>query len=104
MKALDIVLHIGVGAVLAALVGWNLWFMVLATFVYAFLREQAQHRYVLIMKEIHIEGGEDGHHQRLYEVDKRGFFDFSWLGGRQVWEIAQWTIGSVVACGVWEVM
>jgi len=87
-------LHVGIGAALAALVCWNHWFMVLATFIYAFLREQAQHRWII--------GPANLPGYKYYVAEKRTFFDFGWLGRKQVSEIAQWVIGSALACGVWE--
>jgi len=85
-------LHVGVGAALTALVCWNLWFMVLATFLFATLREQAQHRYIINL------------HQQfsmtpdfpVHKVTKRTFWDWSWLKWHHVFEIAQWVVGSVL--------
>jgi hypothetical protein len=85
----NLCLHIGVGGLLAALVLWSPWFLLSATFVYAWLREQAQHR--LIITEM-------GHlHYAAYSVEKRTFFDFDWITGHRVWEIFQWVIGALVA-------
>jgi hypothetical protein len=96
-EAVNLTLHITVGAALAAGVCWNHWFMVLATFVYAFLREQAQHR-IEIGEFIYDAAPENRYHR----IKKRTFFDFGWLGWKQVWEIGQWTLGAAVACLVWE--
>jgi hypothetical protein len=88
-EAWNLVYHTVAGAALAALVAWSIWFMVLATFIYAFLREQAQHRYILTP--------EPGL-KPLVRAEKRTFFDFGWLGWRQAFEIAQWTVGAALAC------
>jgi hypothetical protein len=96
----NLFLHLGVGAALAALVVWNHWFVVLATFVYAFLREQAQHRWVI---DLASPGVPDQGDPRTYYVEKRTFFDFSWLGWRQAFEIGQWVLGAVLGCLTWEV-
>jgi hypothetical protein len=89
-EAISLTLHITVGAALAALVCWNHWFMVLATFIYAWLREQAQHRWVFV----------DG---AWGEWRKRTFFDFGWMTGHRIWEVFQWVIGAAVVCLVWEI-
>jgi disulfide bond formation protein DsbB len=74
------------------------WFLVLNTFIWASLREQAQHRYIL--EDL---GHFDGYESRLYAVHKRTFFNFGWLGKKQAWEITQWTLGAIVACLIWEI-
>jgi hypothetical protein len=85
------------GAVaMVAAVWFSHWLLILDVAIFAFLREQAQHRYetaVLVL--------EDGT-KTSYIVRKRTFFDFGWLGWQQVFEIGQWTLGAAVACGVWE--
>jgi hypothetical protein len=87
-------LHIGIGGVLTALVMWHILFINFAVFIYASLREQAQHRY-------EIETFTDRGGTKRTRVDKRTFFDFGWLGWHQVWEIAQWVIGSAVVSIPW---
>jgi hypothetical protein len=96
MKSREIgnaVLHlvVGFGLVLAAC--WSYWTLIGSTAIWAFLREQAQHRYKLERS--------DAANANLYWVEKRTFFDFSWLGWKQVFEIGQWTIGATVACVLW---
>jgi hypothetical protein len=93
---MDIFLHITVGAALAALVCWNHWFMVLATFVYASLREQAQHRYILENWSTEEEESDWGH--KVYKIEKRTFFDFRWMTGHRLWEVFQWTLGAAAVC------
>jgi hypothetical protein len=95
-EAVNLALHISVGAALAALVCWNHWFMVSATFIYAFLREQAQHRYILTRNS--------GWAQGVHAVEKRTFFDFGWMTGHRLWEVFQWVIGAVVAVGIMEIV
>ena len=69
-ETISLALHVTVAAALAALVCWNHWFMVLATFIYAALREQAQHRYILTDWLTPLEG------MHPYTVKKRTSFDF----------------------------
>jgi hypothetical protein len=85
--------HITVAAALVALVYISHWFLVFDTLIWAALREQAQHRYIL-------ETLPAGHG---YTVEKRTFFDFGWLGKKQVWEVIQWTLGAAVVCLAWEI-
>jgi hypothetical protein len=84
-EAINLGLHIGIGGALAALVMWHPLMIIFDTFIYATLREQAQHRWDM-----------DESPPR-----KRGFFDFGWLGWRQVFEIGQWVIGSAVVSIPW---
>jgi len=86
-------LHIGVGGALTALVMWHVLLVNLVVFVFAFLREQAQHRYILTRSK--------GWAQGVHAVEKRGFFDFSWLGWKQVREILQWELGSLAVSLPW---
>jgi len=88
----SLVAHITVGGALAALVCWNHWFIVLDTFIYAFLREQAQHRYILSSLPA-------GHG---YTVEKRTFFDFGWVTLHRIWEVMQWVLGAAAACLAFE--
>jgi hypothetical protein len=97
-EAVNLALHIGVGAALAAAVMWHPAFIVLATFIYAWLREQAQHRYILTEATERPRSPGD---LQLYVVDKRTFFDFGWMTGHRIWEVFQWTIGSAVAVALW---
>jgi hypothetical protein len=90
-------LHFCVAMVMVYLVWFSHWLLVLDVAIFAALREQAQHRYVTAGLVL-----EDGT-KTSYIVRKRTFFDFSWLGWQQVFEIGQWTVGAAVACGVWEI-
>jgi hypothetical protein len=99
MKKRDIgnlFLHLGFGLAFALAVGWNYWTLIGVVLVFAFLREQAQHRYILDAYD------KDPLGQILYGVNKRTFFDFGWLGWKQVSEIAQWTGGSAIGVALWE--
>lgn len=91
--ALNIPLHLALGLAVAFAVCWSYWMAIPTTLVWAFLREQAQHRWII---EEHPAIGAPS-----TALGKRTFFDFSWLGWQQVFEIAQITTGSAVACGVW---
>jgi hypothetical protein len=90
----NLALHIGVGAALAALVCWHPAFIILVTFIYAWLREQAQHRWVLTAD--HDKAAADG--RTLFRVEKQTFF--GWMTGHRIWEVFQWVIGSAVAVGI----
>ena len=101
---IDLILHVFVGAALAAAVLWHRpepfgypLYIVLVTFVYAWLREQAQHR--LRLEKHHYLSQEAGH--PVYMVEKRGFFEFDWVTGHRIWEVFQWVIGSVLAASVY---
>ena len=88
-------LHMVVAAALAVLILFNHWFIVLATFIYAWLREQAQHRWILVEN---IRLTDDG--GRLYRREKSTFF--GWMSWWRMFEVAQWTVGAFVACLVYE--
>jgi hypothetical protein len=75
---------------------WHRAFIILVTFIYTSLREQAQHRYVI---GTFVTSPYDD--KKYYTMEKRTFFDFRWLGTRQVWEIGQWVIGSAVVAVLW---
>ena len=92
-EALNLVLHLGVGGVLAGLVLYHHWFLLLATFVYAALREQAQHRLILLP----VRKG-----SKNYRIEKRTFFDFGWVTWHRIWEVFQFVIGCLVALCVYE--
>ena len=84
----NLALHIVGGAAMAAAVCWRPWLIVVVVLVFAWLREQAQHRWVFDNDAI----GEPYSAPR-----KRTFFDFGWLGWKQVAEIFQWTAGAAVS-------
>jgi hypothetical protein len=90
------ILHIVLASSLTALVMWHVLFINLAVFVYAALREQAQHRWILEHRVAKPMFNWD-----LYSIEKRTFFDFGWLGKQQAWEIAQALIGSAVVSIPW---
>lgn len=86
--------HFVIGGGLAALVLWNYWFLVPATFVYAWERERGQHRYDL-------ERADSPDIAGLYLVHKPGFF--GWLTWHRVFEVIQWTAGAAIVCGAYEI-
>jgi hypothetical protein len=90
----NLLLHIAIGGVLAALAMWHPFWIIFDTFIYAFLREQAQHRFIHGDKLL-LDG------VPVHTVQKRTFFDFGWLGWKQVFEIGQWTFGSAVVVLPW---
>jgi hypothetical protein len=92
----NMALHFGLAIVLTVLVMWHRAFIILVTFIYVSLREQAQHR--MILEDL---GYFDSYSSPLYVVHKRTFFDFGWLGKKQAWEIGQWVIGSAVVVVLW---
>jgi hypothetical protein len=96
----NLVLHLVVGGALAALVMVHPLWIIFDTFIYAFLREQAQHRWIHTREEIPINEypNQTG---KLFRIEKRTFFDFRWMGWKQVFEIAQWTFGSAVISIPW---
>ncbi len=104
MKAREIgnmALHMGVGGLLAAAVAWNYWTMIPVTFLYAFLREQAQHRFIIEryfadFTQNEIERTDVGN---VFTVEKETFF--GWITGHRIWEVFQWVIGAEVACGIY---
>jgi hypothetical protein len=93
----NLALHFTVAAALAALILFNHWFIVLATFIYTWLREQAQHRWVLTLVEAHYT---EDRADRLYRVRKSTFF--GWMSWWRMFEVAQWTVGSAMACLAYE--
>jgi hypothetical protein len=84
------------GMVLAVLPLVHHWFLALDAFIWAALREQAQHRYIL---DYPIVSGD----KILYEAKKRTFFDFGWLGKKQWQEIMETTLGAVLLLGAYEI-
>jgi len=88
--------HTAGGCALASTVVWSSWFAVLVVFVFAALREQAQHR--LRLEEHHYLSREAGH--PVYIVEKRGFFDWSWFRWKHAFEIAEWTLGAAGGVGL----
>jgi len=91
------VLHIFVmGALLAALPLISHWFLVFDAFIWATLREQAQHRYAIGDKLL-LDG------VPVYTVQKRTFFDFGWLGEKQVREILETTLGALLLVSGYDV-
>ncbi len=93
----NLALHVGAGGAITALVMYHPLFIIFATFIYVSLREQAQHRLILIADRETLTT--DG--KKLFAVEKRTFFDFGWLGKRQMFEIAQWTIGAALVSIPW---
>ncbi len=98
-------LHILVlGAAFTALPLWNHHWLILTAFIWSALREQAQHRYILTRATAAARVDHAGD-LTLYAVDKRTFWDFGWLGWRQVREIAETTGGAaliVLAYDFWK--
>jgi hypothetical protein len=90
----NLVAHFTVAYVLAALVCWNFWFVVLATFIYAWLREQGQHRWVILTVD-------DLVCERKYNTVYKQTF-FGWMTWHRIWEVFQWTFGAATACGIWQ--
>lgn len=97
----NLFLHIGVGGALAATVLWHPAFIIVVTFVYAWERERAQHRYVFTHAEAQYARSGAG---KLYLIKKRSFTDFGWVTGHRIWEVFQWVIGAAVACAIWEIL
>ena len=105
MKARELgnmALHLTVGLTLTLAACWNFWLLVPVTFVYAFLREQAQHRYILGEPYTFHPPVEGSTQDRYYRIEKRTFFDFSWMTFHRMWEVMQWTLGSAIGCGIWQ--
>lgn len=96
-ETINMSLHILVGFALAFAVAWNHWMMLLATFVYAWLREQAQHRWILRRDPIQLLDEPE-----LFMVEKESFF--GWVTLHRVWEVLQWTIGAAIACLIAELI
>lgn len=87
-------LHMGVALALAFAMVWENWLIVPATFIYTWLREQAQHRWILTKAM----GGEEPGSLNLFAVDKQSFF--GWMTWHRMFEVFQWTAGSAVGVGV----
>jgi hypothetical protein len=85
-------LHIGVGGALTALVMWHVLFINLAVFIYAWLREQAQHLYDYETEWF------PGGSCKLHRVPV-GFF--GWMTWHRMFEVFQWVIGSAVVSIPW---
>ena len=74
------------GAVaLTAAVLWNYWLLIPVTFVWAWLREQAQHRYIF----------DDSN-----RIAGKATF-FGWMTWHSMWEAAQWALGAAAVCVAW---
>lgn len=96
-ETINLFLHLGLGLFLTALVLYHRYFLLFDTFIYAWLREQAQHRYII---------GKP--YERLGDswtqtVQKRTFWDFSWMTWHSMFEVFQWVIGCAVALGLYEI-
>ena len=85
----NLFLHLGVAGALAGLVCWNYWFVVLATFVYAWLREQAQHRWIITGPMPHLS-------YPAYQLENSTFF--GWMTWKRMGEVFAWTGGSILGC------
>jgi hypothetical protein len=96
----NLALHIGVGAALAVGVMWHPAFIILATFIYAWLREQAQHRWIHRDYE-QVDDVEFGTFW-TYRIESQTFF--GWMTGHRIWEVFQWVIGAAVAVGIMEIL
>jgi len=96
-EAGNMALHIVGGGVMAYAACWSLWTLVLSMFIYGWLREQAQHRYIF---EQLTEDSEIFAPQ--YGIEKRPFFDFGWMKWHHVWEAGQWALGAAVAVSAWK--
>ena len=96
----NMALHFAVGGLLAAAVAWNHWMMVSATFVYAFLREQAQHRWIIGESRTVHPPTENSTQFVFHQIEKQSFF--GWITGHRLWEVFQWTLGAVIGCGIAE--
>lgn len=97
MKARDLAnipLHVGLGLGLAAAVLWWHPAVIPVTFIYFFLREQAQHRYIITGPMPHLS-------YPAYSVEKRGFFDFGWVTWHSTFEALQGTAGAAVGYALW---
>jgi hypothetical protein len=91
---MDIALHIIGGFLVSAAIMWIHWLAIPALLIMGFLREQAQHRWILTVSEPHDDG------IRLYMVEKQTFF--GWITGHRLWEVAQWGIGATIAAVAWQ--
>ena len=99
-ETINLLLHITVGGVLTGLVLWQSYFVLLMVFIFAWLREQAQHRKILI-EEGTVTGFELGT-VRTYRVEKETFF--GWMTGHRIFEVFQWVIGCFVALVLYELL
>ena len=89
----NMALHIGVGGAITALVMVHPLFIIFATFIYAWLREQAQHRYDYGFSGITV-GGEP-------TLKKTNVGFFGWMTGHRIFEVFQWVIGAAVVSIPW---
>jgi hypothetical protein len=85
-------LHLGGAAAMVAAVWWHDAMIIPVIGIWAWLREQAQHRYILTRSK--------GWAQGVYSVEKRSFWDWSWVTWHRVWEAAQWPLGAAVCYGL----
>ena len=92
----NLALHVTVGGAFAAAVAWAYWCIIPVTFIWAFLREQAQHRYILTDT---LSGT-----PRRYLVKKRTFWDFGWLNRHRFGEVCAWTVGSALGLFVFKLL
>lgn len=86
--------HVLLCLALAALVLVHRNFLLLATFVYMALREQAQHRYILTELS-HLS-------YPAYSIQKRTFWDFGWVTWKRFGEVMQGVLGCAIALGGYE--
>ena len=87
-ESINLALHITLAGALTALVMWHVLFINLAVFIYAWLREQAQHLY-----DWDVDGS-----GRIIKTTT-GFF--GWMTWHRMWEVFQWVIGSAVVSIPW---
>jgi hypothetical protein len=92
----NMALHFAIAIALTALVMWHREFIIFVTFIYLWLREQAQHRWIVTFVQ-HDTSAPPG--TGLYHLDKSTFF--GWMTWHRIWEVFQWTIGSAIAVAVW---
>jgi hypothetical protein len=90
--------HFFVPVVLIGLIYLNHWFLVLETFLYVWLREQAQHRW--IHEEFATGLGPHVIGHTVYTIEKQTFF--GWMDWHRMGEVLVATAGAIVACLVWE--
>ena len=88
--------HVLLALVLVSLVLVHRYFLLLDVFIWAALREQAQHRYDFDAPAFVV--GD------CVVPRKRTFSDFGWLGGKQVGEIFQCVLGAFLALGAYELL
>ena len=94
-EAVNLTWHLVVGCALALAVSWRFWLIVPVTFIYAWLREQAQHRWIITK----VTGPNVYGSLNLYALDKETFF--GWMTGHRIWEVFQWVIGAAAGVGIW---